>query len=290
MREIDTQRVRNVLNSTLQSIRLSEIEILVHYWGLEQAHFSNISHKHSFFEVCYVLQGRGLYVENGTEFQLNDGSLFISRPNSIHQILSDSGLTLAFVAFETPGKGNSNLWATRLQNMTDIENVVIRGEEEPVSNSVWDALIRTASLPTFEQDTLRALSTALIVSFATSFRPIESPAYVHSPSQRNPALERALTFIRDNLDRPIPLGDVAAYLNVSGRHLSRLFRDNMGMSYKTFVQLERMVIARQLLSESEHPIKKISELCGFSSIHYFTRVFTQIAGQTPAAYRKRHHS
>ncbi|MFB5190668.1 AraC family transcriptional regulator [Alicyclobacillus fastidiosus] len=290
MRDVDTQRARNVLNAALSNIRVDDITIPVHYWGLEEAHFSNISHKHSFFEVCYVIHGRGFYIEKGSKFQLNDGSLFISRPNIIHQIVSESGLTLAFVAFEVPPQENLNSWVARWQNMFDIEDVVIHGDRKPVSNTVWDALIRTASLPTFEQETLHALSTTLLISLVTSFRPMETPTHDHFPSHKNPVLERALHFIRDNLSSPLLLNDVAAYLNVSGRHLSRLFSENTGMSYKAYLQLERIILARQLLIESEHPIKEIAELSGFSSIHYFTRVFTQMSNFTPAAYRKMYHS
>ena len=29
----------------------------VHYWGVNSRHFSNAPHKHSFFEICYVLHG-----------------------------------------------------------------------------------------------------------------------------------------------------------------------------------------------------------------------------------------
>jgi AraC family L-rhamnose operon transcriptional activator RhaR len=93
-------------------------------------------------------------------------------------------------------------------------------------------------------------------------------------------------FIRDNLDQPLSLGMVAAYLNVSRRHLSRLFSEGIHESFTGFIRKERVRQAAHLLGSTDLSIKEIAERTGFGSVHYFSRIFAREQKQTPGRYRR----
>ncbi|AEP89922.1 putative HTH-type transcriptional regulator YfiF [Bacillus subtilis subsp. subtilis str. RO-NN-1] len=90
--------------------------------------------------------------------------------------------------------------------------------------------------------------------------------------------------IKDNLSQPLKLTDVAGHFHISGRHLSRLFAAELGVSYSEFVQNEKINKAAALLKSTNLSIKEIAEEIGFS-VHYFTRVFSAKIGSSPGLFR-----
>jgi len=99
-------------------------------------------------------------------------------------------------------------------------------------------------------------------------------------------LYQAKLYIRDNLSVPIHSKELANYLHISERHLSRLFARETGASLSDYVRKERVRKAETLLKTSILSIQEIAEETGFSSVHYFTRLFKQATGLSPGQYRK----
>lgn len=74
---------------------------------------------------------------------------------------------------------------------------------------------------------------------------------------------------------------------VSVRHLTRLFRDQMGTSVARFVESTRLEAARQLLETGTDPLDVVARRTGFGSAETLRRVFTRELGVPPSAYRAR---
>jgi AraC-like DNA-binding protein len=97
----------------------------------------------------------------------------------------------------------------------------------------------------------------------------------------------AAQYIRENLARRMPLGDVAAHVGISERHLQRLFRHAIGMSVQQFIIRSRVHAAAHHLTRATRPLAEIALDCGFSDQSAFTNTFRRIIGQAPREYRKR---
>jgi AraC-like DNA-binding protein len=111
---------------------------------------------------------------------------------------------------------------------------------------------------------------------------VEHPDSAHR--ERN--LGRALAFIGERLDGPIRLKDVARVAGFSPNHFSRLFRKHEHVSFEDYVRNLRIERAKELLSRSALTVEQIGQLCGISSSPYFHRVFREVAGKTPGAFRR----
>lgn len=83
---------------------------------------------------------------------------------------------------------------------------------------------------------------------------------------------------------------LAARIGVSTRHLSRLFRDEVGVTPAEWVEAARVCAARLLLEEGNVAPKQVAAQCGFSSVDTLRRAFVRVVGVTPAEYRKRYAS
>ncbi len=108
-----------------------------------------------------------------------------------------------------------------------------------------------------------------------------------------PALSRAEVaritgYIEDNLDRPIGLFELAAIVNVSRFHFTRLFKRSTGMTAIGFVEQCRIRRARSLIMETAIPLAEIALMTGFADQSHFTRRFHRQVGCTPAAFAREH--
>jgi transcriptional regulator GlxA family with amidase domain len=87
---------------------------------------------------------------------------------------------------------------------------------------------------------------------------------------------------------PHDVPSLAARIGVSPRHLSRLFRDEVGVTPASWVEAARVCAARLLLEEGNLAPKQVAAECGFASIDTFRRAFMRVVGVTPADYRKQY--
>ena len=100
-------------------------------------------------------------------------------------------------------------------------------------------------------------------------------------------VQKCLQYIRKHYRGHISLADAADSIGVSHSHLSRVFKDEMGMGFSDYVNEYRMDRARELLSISNMSISEIAMSVGYSNQQYFTKVFKQHTGSTPGQFRKK---
>ncbi|RBW68561.1 AraC family transcriptional regulator [Bacillus taeanensis] len=260
----------------------------VHYWGVMPKHYDNLLHKHSFFEICYVLDGKGSYIDETTTYELEKNTMFFSRPEVLHQIKSEEGLALVYVAFELINSESSEEWNKIMKEAEQCSEIVINVEEESTAALLWKSLLIESKKneKAFFEEMLTNLSYSLIVSLLQAFVPsLKKDNHNSSPETSPSLLNVAKLHIKDNLSGSLKLTDVARHLHISGRHLSRIFVSELGISYSEFVQNERVQRAATLLKTTDLSIKDIAEETGFTSVHYFTRVFTSALRHSPGRFR-----
>ena len=80
----------------------------------------------------------------------------------------------------------------------------------------------------------------------------------------------------------------AALLNISPGRFNHLFKETVGIPPHTYVTALRMRNAKALLEDTDLPVGKISEKCGYDNPLYFTQAFRKHTGLAPTAYRAAH--
>ncbi len=68
------------------------------------------------------------------------------------------------------------------------------------------------------------------------------------------------------------------------------FGQVIGPPFRSYLNHCRVERAQVLLASTNKPIADIAQEMGFCDQSYFSAVFHKLAGMTPAAYRRRHHS
>src|SRR5579872_471814 len=100
-------------------------------------------------------------------------------------------------------------------------------------------------------------------------------------------VSRALALIEDGA---LDAGDVTALaerLGVGERHLRRLFSRHLGAAPVTVAQTRRVLLAKQLIHETDLPMTEVALASGFNSLRRFNETFQQLYRRPPSALRRR---
>jgi AraC family transcriptional regulator len=103
-------------------------------------------------------------------------------------------------------------------------------------------------------------------------------------------LRRVTEYIQQNLDKDLPLAELAALISMSPFHFARLFKGSTGLPPHRFVIRQRIARARACLSTPDLSIAQISRSVGFRTPSHFTTVFRRVTGITPRRFRARHRN
>ncbi|SDH21381.1 helix-turn-helix domain-containing protein [Propionivibrio dicarboxylicus] len=96
-------------------------------------------------------------------------------------------------------------------------------------------------------------------------------------------------FVATSLAGDLSVETIAAKLNISPFHFSRLFRTSFGMAPHQYVLKMRIDRAARLLrSDSRRSISDIAMAVGFSSQSHLTNAFKRCVGESPARWRQLH--
>ncbi|WP_046176119.1 response regulator transcription factor [Domibacillus indicus] len=103
----------------------------------------------------------------------------------------------------------------------------------------------------------------------------------------SPIVRRAKEYINQHFeDASLSLESTAESLQVSPVYLSRIIKQELGVSFVQLVTGKRMNKAVHLLETTDLTILSIAEAVGYESQHYFSTAFKKATGVSPNQYRK----
>ena len=90
------------------------------------------------------------------------------------------------------------------------------------------------------------------------------------------------------LDTPgnFSVASLAARLGISARHLQRIFQTHLGVSPLQYLQTQRLLTAKQLLTDTALPITQIALMSGFASVRRFNAAFLAHYKLNPTQLRR----
>jgi LacI family transcriptional regulator, galactose operon repressor len=97
----------------------------------------------------------------------------------------------------------------------------------------------------------------------------------------------ALSFIREKACHGITVEQVLQHAHASRSQMERKFRQHIGRSPQSEIRRVQLRKIRQLLLETDFPLKRIAELTGFEHMEYMCVLFKRETGIPPGIYRVR---
>ncbi len=107
----------------------------------------------------------------------------------------------------------------------------------------------------------------------------------HSNIKNRDLMKKAVSYISQHYSEPLTLNIVANQVHLNASYFSTLFKKEMGMSFKEYLNQVRIEESKRLLANSSFSIIDIAVSVGFEDQSYFSKVFKKYTGITPKQFR-----
>lgn len=99
----------------------------------------------------------------------------------------------------------------------------------------------------------------------------------------------AISYIYLHIMERITVNSLAKAIFVSPTHLSRIFKQETGVSVSEYIRQKKIDIAKNYLQFTNYDLADISAMLSYSSQSHFIQHFHNQVGMTPKAYRKKYY-
>ncbi|GGG84473.1 helix-turn-helix domain-containing protein [Edaphobacter dinghuensis] len=259
-------------------------------WRYANPAGANRRHHHAELELNLVTRGTGTYLLNNLRYQIRRGDLLWLFPAQEHVLIEQTpDFQMWIVVFKRRAiKRHATDAASRsLLQKSLAADACRRLKQQDIAH--FEEIFSNLSTATAEPGLLNA---GLAYALLHSWKCFQSAGEV-SARNIHPAVERAAHLILHN-SAAHNLDDLAHRVGLSPARLSRLFKQQTGLSIVDFRNRQRMqrfleqYDAQRQTGHAPTLLEAAFE-AGFGSYPQFHRVFRQLAGCSPAEYQRRHN-
>jgi AraC-like DNA-binding protein len=127
----------------------------------------------------------------------------------------------------------------------------------------------------------------LVAAYRRAVADLSEALQQPAPAHQDRRIRRAVTYIHQHYGESLTLRGLARVAGFAPNYFSRLFRQRERMTVARYLRQVRIERAKQLLTHTDLEVKRVAQLSGFASQHYFARSFRRVVGTTPLAWRDR---
>ncbi|GAA3863806.1 GlxA family transcriptional regulator [Streptomyces lannensis] len=136
-------------------------------------------------------------------------------------------------------------------------------------------------------DLARSVARHLVVFMARPGGQSQFSVRMAPREAQHPAVRQAMNAIAADPRADCTPDGIARHVGLSSRHLTRLFRNEVGMTPGQYLESVRLEAAQALLEAGNDSVDVVAEEAGFGSAETMRRVFQVTLGVAPTAYRAR---
>lgn len=245
-------------------------------------------HRHDFYFILAINNGKGIHEIDFTKFDVKDNSLFILRPGQVHQLelkRNSSGYLIEFDG--TFYKPNDSVTVERLKkaskkNVCSIDADNFKGLYMPLQTIFNEFSNR-------QEGFLDVIKANLDVFF------IE---YIRQSKNSNTTLSSANTYTQERFDEltellEMRIGELksvsqyAELLNLSSYQLNAITKSMVGKTVTDLINDQILLEAKRYLLATSSQVKDIAYHLGYEDVSYFIRFFKKHTNMSPEVFRQK---
>lgn len=246
-------------------------------------------HIHDYYELTFIVSGHREITIDGKKYACKSQDVILILPGQPHDNLGK----------ETAGYERFVLWISKsyverlTKNSEDLKRLFDLAQTSGIHQHTFDftsfstlcgLLINTLEekvRQAFGWQTIAAnnLENLLLLWGREFFHLEEAP---RDPDSQ--VIDGVIAYIESHFGENLSLDHLSSRFYMSKFHLSRLFRQSLGISIHQYILKKRLKAARAGLLTSED-LSGLAQSCGFSDYSAFYRAFKKEYGMAPAVYR-----
>lgn len=259
---------------------------------LEVLEYEAKERKNTFFEMVFVLEGKGTQIINDHRLPYASDKLFLIFPQDTHSFEVIEKTKFFFIRFHNSYlKTQSSDWIQKLEFIFHNHNhqpgcILKTVTDKPLIRAMIEALIReeNSQFPQQQEVIKQILNT--IITIAARNISLIAPLNLN---QTNivPSLD-LLHYVHQNIYQPNQLkaSNMAAAFNVSPTYISEYFKTKTGQSIQEYTIAYKVKLIETRLKYTSMQINEIVYEFGFSDASHLNRLFKKHTGLNPSDYKK----
>ncbi len=269
--------------------------VTVHYFEYSKNYIFE-GERHDFWEFLYVDKGEVQVMADERKFILQQGEMIFHKPNEWHTVYANGKVApnLVVIAFDCHSEAMShfeNKVITLENNFKSYLGDIIREAKNAYSSNLavpgLKQYKRRKNSKFGSEQLIKLYLELLLIELIRNENHLQIITRT-SPHIREYVQEEKvniiINFLKDNLHESLTLNDISRETLLSKSSLQKLFKENMNMSIMEYFKQLKIKEAKVLIRENNHNFTEISEILGYNSIHYFSRIFKNETGMTLSEY------
>ena len=240
-------------------------------------------HAHEMYEVYYFISGDCSYLVEGCEYALRSHDLLITRSAEAHKMIlhSDAPYERIVIHFHPSLLEQIAPDGLLLRPFTarplGMQNLYRSADGAlPRWSTCFEILSRPAELAA--QKRLHIIQCLLSILDSIAFS--DAVSDTDAPQGANLACD-LMNYVNEHLFEELSLHSISETFFLSPSQLNRLFRRASGSSCWSYIQIKRLLAARELLRQGQ-PATVVCETCGFHDYSTFYRAYRAHFGAAPS--------
>lgn len=103
----------------------------------------------------------------------------------------------------------------------------------------------------------------------------------------SPFVHQTALYFSEHFGQIFTIDDVAEFHGYSKDYFGKIFKKHFNMTFNEVYSRIKVAYAIKLLSTGNYKAYEISDILGYSSVDYFTKIFKEITGETPSRFKAR---
>lgn len=234
------------------------------------------------FQLIYIVKGEGIFESASNRKRIiKEGAVLFLFPGEWHRFKPNlkTGWDEYWVGFKGPIMDhllNKNFFSRR-------KAILPIGVHEGIINLMLEVIEKTKS----EKTGYQPLVAGIVMHLLGQIHTLIKQKHFNKKDISEAVIHKARIILRNHIDRDISIESVAEELNVSYAWLRKSFKDYSNIAPHQYLLQLRIEKAKLLLADPSLQIKEIALSLSFSSTFYFSKLFKEKTGCSPAEYRKK---
>lgn len=263
----------------------------VHYFEYSKR-FSFTGESHDFWELVYADKGDVTVFADDKSFVLEQGNVIFHKPNEWHNVRANGvdAANITIITFASPSKAmsffeNKILAVGQKQKelLSKIVSEYTNAFKTPLNDPYTTHLERRSDAAVASEQLIKLFLCEFLILFLRN-NPSDRQRTVRSIHSSDATLNLLINYMEQNITKTVTLKELMEYSGTNRTAIENIFRENLGKGAVEYFLILKIELAKKYLREDNYNITQISEILGYSSIHYFSRQFKKITGMTPTEY------